>query len=124
MRCKKILIKFNIEFNKLTLDLQNVEKNFKLLKDNYESLKNENEELKGKNKLLTQQSISLSDEMKTTQIEIDKAVDKLAEFENTVKDSITWFKENKNIENFENYELIKKELKTCLKSYDTCKKHA
>lgn len=102
------------EITKLKSDSQKLEENFKILKKNYELLKDEN-------RLLTQKLVSLTAETNAVQIEIEKASDKLAEFENTIKESITWFKQNRNIDNFKDYNLIKDELSACFELKDKCK---
>lgn len=109
-----INIKLKGEIIGLKTDSLKLEENFKALKKNYEALKEEN-------KALNDKSLSLAAENKMVQIEIEKTADRLAQFENTVKESVTWFKQNSNIENFKDYDKIKDELSECLNPKDKCR---
>ena len=91
----------------LNQDSKVLEENFNALKKSLELLKNENQKLKDSNSKLLQESASLSSAMKSTKIEVEQALEKLNDFETTVKNSIKWFKENTNIQNYSEYEKIR-----------------
>lgn len=97
-----------------------LENNFNALKKSYDILTKENQVLKDLNAKLKEESVSLSASMKNTKIEVEQAIEKLNDFEITVKSSINWFRENTNIENISDYEKIKNELDKCVKFASTC----
>ncbi len=104
----------------LNQDSKVLEENFNALKKSLELLKNENQELKDSNSKLLRESASLSSAMKSTKIEVEQALEKLNDFETTVKNSIKWFRENTNIQNYSEYEKIRKELDACLQMNENC----
>lgn len=101
-------------------DSHNLEENFKALKRSYQLVTKENQALRESNVKLKQESASLSTSIKNTQFEVEQTIEKLNEFDSTVKDSIRWFKENTNIENLSDYDTIKKQLDKCVKLSDSC----
>lgn len=104
----------------LNQDSKVLEENFNALKKSLELLKNENQKLKDSNSKLLQESASLSSAMKSTKIEVEQALEKLNDFETTVKNSIKWFKENTNIQNYSEYEKIRNELNACMQMNENC----
>src|SRR3989338_9289562 len=52
---------------------------------------------------------------------MEKAIEKLNNFEQNVKDSIAWFKKNSNIKDEDIYNSTKTQLKECVKKKDKCK---
>ena len=114
-------VKLKDEILQLKSNIQTLEENFKFLQKNYDILTNENQKIKDENKLLKQESTLINSEMKNVQIELSKAEDKLNEFQITVQDSIQWFKQNINIENYEDYDLIKEELNQCIHYQNGCR---
>ena len=97
-----------------------LEENFNALKKNYDSLIKEDKALKELNAKLKQESVSLSSAMKSTQLEVEQTLEKLNDFEITVKNSIKWFRENSNIENVSDYEAFRTQLNKCVKFKNNC----
>lgn len=97
-----------------------LENNFNALKKSYDIITKENQALKNLNAKLKEESISLSASIKDTKLEVEQAIEKLNDFETTVKSSINWFQENTNIENLSDYGKIKNELGKCVKFRSTC----
>ncbi|MBI2208393.1 hypothetical protein HYU50_02760 [Candidatus Woesearchaeota archaeon] len=108
------------DLNNLKSSSKQLEENFKVLKNNYELLKKENSKLKEENIGVKEESVSISQKMKEVETSMDQTMDKLNDFENTVQDSINWFKQNINLENLDIYDGMKEELKGCMKAKDTC----
>lgn len=109
------------EAARLRSGMQALEKNFGFLQKNCDLLSNENEDIKGENKRLKQESALISSKMRNVEIELSKAEDKLNEFQIIVQDSIQWFKQNINIENYGDYGLIREELSRCVHYMDGCR---
>lgn len=108
------------DLNNLKSSSKQLEENFKVLKNNYELLKEENSKLKEENIGVKEESVSISQKMKNVEASVGQTMDKLNDFENTVQDSINWFKQNINLQNLDIYDGIKEELKGCMKTKDTC----
>ena len=114
-------IKLKNEITTLKESSQKLEQNFKFLQEKYDSLSSENQKISSKNKALEQESVSLSSKMKAVLTEVDKVVDKLADFESSVTKSINWFKENSNVENLEIYDSMKTGLNSCIEFRNSCR---
>lgn len=96
--------------------------NHDTLKNNFEELKIANENLNKNNILLKNKSTKVSKEMEEVKIEVDKVIEKMNDFEITVKDSIKWFKVNNNIAEFGDYNKIKLDLtNNCVAQNDKCR---
>ena len=103
------------------LSYKQLEDNFKLLKKNYEGLNTQTENLQNANMALKNKSSELLLQMQDSQADIDKTIDKLNNFEQTVKDSISWFKKNSNIVGIGEYNSTGEQLKNCIKRGASCK---
>ena len=114
-------LKLKQEITILKSSNQLIGDNLNALKRNHETLKNENLKLEKLNQRIIKESALKDEQVKTVEIEVDKAIDKLDNFEITVSDSIKWFKENNNVYAFEEYDKIKEDIANkCLIRDDAC----
>ncbi|MBN2052433.1 hypothetical protein JW756_02935 [Candidatus Woesearchaeota archaeon] len=96
-----------------------------ILQTNYNALLRKVELLNQDNSNLTSQNQKLAadTQMQNEQINrnIDDIMDRLTDFETTIKASMDWFKNNNNIANFDEYKEMQQELKEkCLVMNDSC----
>ncbi len=114
-------LKLKEEIDTLKYSNQLIGENLKALKNTHANLKNQSMELEKLNQQISRESALKDEKVKATEIEIDKTIDKLNNFEITVSNSIKWFKENNNINLFDKYNQTKEQLlKSCIIRNDTC----
>jgi len=104
----------------LTASTKNLETNLGFLQEKFDVLVKENKRLKEENSRVISDSTSLQEKMGEVEIEVEKTLDQLTEFENTVKDSIAWFKRNVNIKDNEKYAKVRQDLEQCISYTGAC----
>ncbi len=104
-----------------------MQNNFKALQTSLEAQKQvnrkvveENARIEQTNAQLEQTNIQVASDSEKVQKEVDEARDELAQFETTVRESISWFRENNNIRNLTIYDELKQDLQQCITSDGRC----
>ncbi len=118
------LIKLRDDISKLKAAAQQLELNFRALRESHELMKKENHDLQEENRRVKEDAALtkkvVEGEIGKTQLEIEKTLDRLNEFEIKVDDSIDWFRQNTNVANISAYETIRQELGKCVKVRGNC----
>lgn len=115
---------FSSTVSKQEQKINELQNSLNLLQLNYDALQSKYNTLSANHDRLKEDYQSLQVSTRETQVEVEKAADKLEEFERTVRESMSWFTSNNNLNSTNTYIQIKDQLKKeCLntaQSQDVC----
>ncbi len=97
--------------DKLQLNYNSMKETYNKLKSEHSTVQNEYSTLKNHSEDQDKKMTSLNKSMRQTEIEAEKVIEKLEDFEIEVRESMEWFRNNSNLGKSEEYERIKKRLK-------------